>query len=1120
MSKASRQSTSKLKKIGIYAAFAAAVCLALGAVAYWLVVPGVADKLVRSKLEVVENKLGMDVEMQRVATTGISAVSLEGLKLVDPESGEPLVELGDVSASIDPFELLVGNRELSAISVRDATLYVRRHADGTTNLEHMLARAKGAEAGADKADTKPAASGDSSDSKDSASGTSILRVFGGEWPDVDIKNARVVLSADEGAQPWPVDEVSTEHTVLDSSGESASLESTLSVTRSGANPRWSIPETIAIEATLRVPLLRSTGSIEFKSPLELVGVGPYPFLRFGVGGFAVESDNTLSVRGLSLGVQGDSTPTQIASIERVSASLRSLEPSLENLRLLEVRIEKPILTIDHDAQYGSGLHDLNHLARAPLAGRVTSRAKDVIKAIAEDEGIEFEEKDDEDKGGGLSAMLAEINWTRFLGEQAPQHVTVEGAAIEVTDQRPLALESVDQTLALRDGRFDFTHRAIHGELVFHAGFTAEAGDGEPRGGVEADFKWSYRDKSMELEATVDALSLGWVVQVFRSALADKIRAGTLRADLEVKRKAKKSRIDFNGLVSVEDATVFLGAVTEEPIQDLTTSYRFDAHWDPKETVPEPKLLKGRAIAVDENVEDDAAKSKHAANTKDASSQEDGEPRPPRRGALVVTSGEAHLNGVDAEFLPAVYGLDGLRRPARFDLAVRLPKTDVMAIFEAVPEPIKGPVSGTKMNGKLSWTLDAEVPLYNAGDMEWKSKPVLEAFELVSMPEQVDVRKLRKEFELTIYDPAIEWERKVDVPQMRPIPIDFLVRHSGLEAQTFKTRRTRRQWPPRYDPGFETDPDNDGIPDLLKPHPAPWADARRGRSADANSADANSATPASTGDGLLPSEPIDKPIDKPINKPPQATGQKPTVRWKDKTKEHPYGQYTYVPLQYISPWMIRAAMTTEDNSFFKHGGFNWFALKDSVEDNLEAGGYVRGASTISMQLVKNVFLNRKKVLARKIQEAFLVWAMESVADIPKGRLLELYFNVIEYGPGIYGIHDAAVHYFGKRPDQLTLTEVAWLASIVPNPKKYHFYYERGAISDAWFRHMLRYVRVMHNRGRVTEMEYELAKNQKPEFYRPADDEPMMRLERKRSEFEQLKDDASKIEIPGLKDLFGP
>ena len=145
---------------------------------------------------------------------------------------------------------------------------------------------------------------------------------------------------------------------------------------------------------------------------------------------------------------------------------------------------------------------------------------------------------------------------------------------------------------------------------------------------------------------------------------------------------------------------------------------------------------------------------------------------------------------------------------------------------------------------------------------------------------------------------------------------------------------------------------------------------------------------------------------------------------------PYGPYVYVPLHHISPWIPRAILTTEDNSFFKHDGFNRTALRASIERNLDRGDFVRGASTISMQLVKNVFLTREKVIARKVQEAILVWLMESVVRVPKARLLEIYLNVIEFAPGVFGVHDAAVHYFGKRPDELTLAECAWLVTIVP------------------------------------------------------------------------------------------
>ncbi|QDG54128.1 hypothetical protein FIV42_26310 [Persicimonas caeni] len=1114
MSDSALKKSSKLRKVAIISGIVVAVCLVLAAVGYWLVVPGIADSVVRNKLEAAEKKLGVDIEMQRVATSGLSGVSLHGFKIVDPETEAAVVEVGSMSASIDAFELLLGNRELSGISVSDATLHVHRNADGSTNLEQILARRGGdadREDGDETTEDKDADDGTSTD--ESSASASFLRFFGGEWPDVDVKNAKIVLTAAEGAEPWPVDEIATDALTLDSDGESARFETVLALAHGDANPRWTLPQKIDIVATLRVPLLESTGNVTFDTPLEVVDVGPYPFLRLGVGGFSLDDDNTVGVHKLSLGVQGAAEPTRLVSIERVAATLRSLEPNLENLRPLEVRIEKPVVTIDHDAQYGSGLSDLNHLLRRPLAHHVRGQAKGIVKAIVEKKGLEFEE--DEDKGGGLMAKLGEVNWTKFLGQQAPQQVVIEGATIEVSDKRPLALATMDETIALRDGYFEFNHRAIHGELVFSAGFVAQANGDEPRGKVDADFSWSYRDKSLELDANLDSLSLPWLVQLAGGQVADKIRGGVVRADIEAKREAKKRRLDLKGLLSIENGHVFFAPVTEEPIEGLTASYVFEAHYDPKQKVPEPKLLKERAIDVNKPEDDDSKDQAQAKKARTDAGEEE-KPRPPQRGAFVVSKGEVELNGVKGEFMPAIYGLDGAKRPARFDLAVRLPKTDVMNLFDAVPVAIQGPVAGTKMKGSFGWTLDAEVPLYDAGDMKWKSKPLLENFELVSMPKQVDVHKMREEFELEIYDPTLEWKRKVTIPEMRPVPIEWLVSHSGLTAEEFEERRKEREWPPRYAKDYEPDPDNDGIPNRLMPHPAPWQDDLETMPASVEPDFGLNDSPSF--EPLRP-EPRQQGVQKVRTKPKK----KAMVLWKDEKKEHPYGEYTYVPLQYISPWMVRAAMTTEDNSFFKHHGFNWYALKDSVEDNIEAGAYVRGASTISMQLVKNVFLNRKKVLARKIQEAFLVWIMEDVVDVPKARLLELYFNVIEYGPGIYGIHDAAVHYFGKRPDKLTLTEVAWLVSIVPNPKKYHIYYERGRISNAWFRHMLRYVRVMHNRGRVTELEYELAKNQKPEFYKPADGEPLMRMERdpnELDEIEKLKEDAGKIEIPGLQNLFGP
>jgi membrane peptidoglycan carboxypeptidase len=108
--------------------------------------------------------------------------------------------------------------------------------------------------------------------------------------------------------------------------------------------------------------------------------------------------------------------------------------------------------------------------------------------------------------------------------------------------------------------------------------------------------------------------------------------------------------------------------------------------------------------------------------------------------------------------------------------------------------------------------------------------------------------------------------------------------------------------------------------------------------------------------------------------------------------------------------------------------------------------VRGASTITQQLAKNLFLSREKTLARKVREAALTIALE--ATVPKQRLLEIYLNVAEWGPGLWGIGPAARHWFGKDARELTPREAVFLASVIPNPVRYHVMWERGATTEAW------------------------------------------------------------------------
>ena len=142
---------------------------------------------------------------------------------------------------------------------------------------------------------------------------------------------------------------------------------------------------------------------------------------------------------------------------------------------------------------------------------------------------------------------------------------------------------------------------------------------------------------------------------------------------------------------------------------------------------------------------------------------------------------------------------------------------------------------------------------------------------------------------------------------------------------------------------------------------------------------------------------------------------------------------YTPLSEISPYLRKSVLTTEDPSFFSHRGFITEAFKQSIIKNIKTKKFSRGGSTISMQLVKNVFLTREKTLSRKLEEILLVYILENNRIVSKERMLEVYFNVIEWGPNIYGIGEASQFYFQKHPSQLSLNECLFLASIVPRPK---------------------------------------------------------------------------------------
>jgi monofunctional biosynthetic peptidoglycan transglycosylase len=142
---------------------------------------------------------------------------------------------------------------------------------------------------------------------------------------------------------------------------------------------------------------------------------------------------------------------------------------------------------------------------------------------------------------------------------------------------------------------------------------------------------------------------------------------------------------------------------------------------------------------------------------------------------------------------------------------------------------------------------------------------------------------------------------------------------------------------------------------------------------------------------------------------------------------------WISLKSIPKDAIDAVVVAEDGTFWWHDGFDWFEFKESVERNFEEGRAARGASTITQQLVKNLYLSSSKNPLRKLKEWVLTWYMEQ--QLGKSRILEIYFNVIEWGDGVYGIEAASQYYFDKPATNLNRDECTRLAAIIPSPRKH-------------------------------------------------------------------------------------
>ena len=206
----------------------------------------------------------------------------------------------------------------------------------------------------------------------------------------------------------------------------------------------------------------------------------------------------------------------------------------------------------------------------------------------------------------------------------------------------------------------------------------------------------------------------------------------------------------------------------------------------------------------------------------------------------------------------------------------------------------------------------------------------------------------------------------------------------------------------------------------------------------------------------------------------------TIQVKDwKGKLHPFvvgpqnGYWT--PSEIIPPEMKWAVIVAEDATFYRHEGIDVKAIKNAIKYDLETKSFARGASTITQQLAKNLFLTREKTITRKIEEIILAKRMER--ELTKGRILELYLNAVELGPMVYGIGHGAQYYFGKPAKALTPRECAFLAAMLPGPQKTYNPY----------RHLARVLhrsdmilRLLRDKGVLTPEEYRLAMAEVPDI----------------------------------------
>ncbi|TVR89013.1 MAG: hypothetical protein EA428_11055 [Spirochaetaceae bacterium] len=777
-----------------------------------------------------------------------------------------------------------------------------------------------------------------------------------------------------------------------------------------------LPETLTFDFTLGKGLLDTAGSVQF-SPRTAVRIahstaGVPAALEFGLSGAGLTGTGEISLYDLAIASwSGDGTSTgnerskpffevpelrishtMDTAFSALADSLRERQPvadgahselglagridqALEFVTAVELSQPQARLHIDSQGRYRLTGADTVPPSGLAITGEAEARAPTQPATPEADESTSSHSGTDSQEFSHLARHLT-----------AMPDLRVYDAELEVHDTRSRSEPHLSSTVRLSGVSLSFS-RSSDITLLRSSGRVLSTGRSATHNG-SSDGSWDIAflqegQQPPDIDLRIHLPNLTAVSQLFGRRLVDRVREGSFEAELTRVSPVGDAASLYAGHALLQSAKLSLPFLADEAFRLHDMSYNFRVSYDPEAGLPQARML---TTYLD---------------TPDLSHT---------HGELLVEKGELRIAHVGMEFRPGLRGLfnnGGL--PARGELSVQLPETELQTLLNLIPPPVLGAFAGTRLGGALSWEFDLEVPLERPSRMEWQSRFDAPDFNVTYLPDAVNVFKLAGSFEHTVVDPVLGFTTRIQIPAMQPVSNDWMRSNSGMTPEEVAAEPRRAAWFSR-------------LPESRTVSRQPAGRARP------TSSNAN----------------------------------------------------TYVRLEDMSHWIPRAVLSGEDSWFFAHRGFDWPAIKRAFELNLREGRVVVGASTISMQLMKNLYLNHDRVAARKLQEAFLVFLVEEVIELPKERMLELYLNIVEFGPEVFGIHQAARHYFGKTPAQLDVTEAVWLASILPSPKTYHRQFEHGEVFAWWLQRKEQYMASMVRRNRLSQEQYEAALGQKPRF----------------------------------------